>query len=226
MWLLGIAVLVAAALVGVLVIGTRDDSESEVTSGGATTTIAQTGPLGDLARRTADDPMALGAVDAPVVMIAFSDLRCPFCAQFSRETESQLVDWYVDDGTLRIEWRDMPIFGQQSFDAARAGRAAAAQGKFWEFTHAVYADAPETGHADLTIDDLTAFAQQAGVPDLERFTADATGTNFDSAITADYDEAQSLGIPATPAFSVNGDPVVGAQPLSVFVDLIDSAAGA
>ncbi|CCQ14296.1 DSBA oxidoreductase [Rhodococcus sp. AW25M09] len=212
-------------------VGTRAGSDSEAdsegaTSGGATSVIQQTGPLGDLSRRTVDDPMALGAVDAPVVLVAFSDFRCPFCAQFNRETEPQLIDRYVDDGTLRIEWRDLPIFGQQSFDAARAGRAAAAQGKFWEFTHAVYADAPETGHADLTMDELKAYAQQARVPDLERFTADATGTSFDSAITEDFDEAQSLGIPATPAFSVNGDPVVGAQPLSTFVDLIDNAAGA
>ncbi|OZF49325.1 DsbA family protein [Rhodococcus sp. 14-1411-2a] len=231
-WLLGIAVLVAAVLVGVLVVGMDDGDEPEATSGASTSAepgmgaTPATGPLGDLSRRAVDDPMALGAVDAPVVMIAFSDFRCPFCAQFSRETEPQLIDRYVDEGTLRIEWRDLPIFGEQSFDAARAGRAAAAQGKFWEFTHAVYADAPETGHADLTIDALEAYAQQAGVPDMERFTADATGTSFDSAITTDSDEAQSLGIPATPAFSVNGDPVLGAQPLSIFVDLIDTAAGA
>lgn len=225
-WLLGIAVLVAAVLVGVLVAGTRDNDQLDSAQSGGSTAVPETGPLGDLARRTPGDPMAMGAIDAPVVMIAFSDFRCSFCAQFTLETEPQLVDRYVDDGTLRIEWRDLPIFGKQSFDAARAGRAAAAQEKFWEFTHAVYADAPATGHADLTIAALESFAQQAGIPDLARFTADATGTEFDTAINADSDEAQSLGIPATPAFSVNGDPVLGAQPLSEFVDLIDTAAGA
>lgn len=224
-WLLGIAVLVAAVLVGVLVVGMRGSDEPQAAADGGASAIQEMGPLGDLARRTVDDPMALGEVDAPVVMIAFSDLRCPFCAQFSRETEPQLIDRYVDAGTLRIEWRDLPIFGQQSFDAARAARAAAAQDKFWEFTHAVYADAPETGHAGLTIESLESYARQAGVPDLARFTDDATGTEFDAAITADANEAQSLGIPATPAFSVNGDPVLGAQPFSEFVDLIDAAAG-
>ncbi|MGB2948938.1 MAG: thioredoxin domain-containing protein [Rhodococcus sp. (in: high G+C Gram-positive bacteria)] len=225
LWLLGTAVLVAAVLVGVLLTGMRDGDRSQAVSGGGSTAAPEIGPLGDMARRTVDDPMALGAADAPVVMIAFSDFRCPFCAKFSRETEPELIDRYVDDGTLRIEWRDLPIFGQQSFDAARAGRAAAAQGRFWEFTHAVYADAPATGHADLTIEVLETYAAQAGIEDIARFTADATGTEFDAAITADSTEAQSLGIPATPAFSVNGDPVLGAQPLSEFVDLIDTAAG-
>ncbi|ORI20601.1 thioredoxin domain-containing protein [Rhodococcus sp. 1168] len=225
-WLLGIAVLVAAVLVGVLVAGTRGNDQLESAQRVGANAAPETGPLGDLARRTPSDPMALGAIDAPVVMVAFSDFRCPFCAQFSLETEPQLVDRYVEDGKLRIEWRDLPIFGKQSFDAARAGRTAAAQEKFWEFTHAVYADAPATGHADLTIAALESFAQQAGIPDLARFTADATGTEFDAAINADSDKARSLGIPATPAFSVNGDPVLGAQPLSEFVDLIDTAAGA
>ena len=159
-WLLGIAVLVAAVLVGVLVAGTRGNDQLESAQSVGSNAAPETGPLGDLARRTPSDPMALGAIDAPVVMVAFSDFRCPFCAQFSLETEPQLVDRYVEDGTLRIEWRDLPIFGKQSFDAARAGRAAAAQEKFWEFTHAVYADAPATGHADLTIAALESFAQQ------------------------------------------------------------------
>ncbi|KPH20696.1 MULTISPECIES: DsbA family protein [Rhodococcus] len=224
-WLLGIAILVAAGLVGVLVVGTSDSDEPGAATGTGASVTPKMGPLGDLANRVADDPMALGDVDAPVVMVAFSDFRCPFCAQFSRVTEPQLIDRYVDTGTLRIEWRDLPIFGQQSFDAARAGRAAAAQDKFWEFTRAVYADAPDTGHADLTPEALQTYARQAGVPDLARFTADATGTEFDVAITADSNEAKSLGIPATPAFSVNGVPVLGAQPLSEFVDLIDTAAG-
>ncbi|MCY4669666.1 MAG: thioredoxin domain-containing protein, partial [Rhodococcus sp.] len=130
--LLAIAVVVAAVLVGALVLGTTGDGEqSEAAPDAGSSSVSgppAMGPLGDLAHREPDDPMALGDVEAPVVMIAFSDFRCPFCAQFSRETEPQLIDRYVDTGTLRIEWRDLPIFGPQSFDSARAERAAAAHG--------------------------------------------------------------------------------------------------
>ena len=42
-------------------------------------------------------------------------------------------------GTLRIEWRDFPYLGPESTTAAHAGRAAAAQGEFWEFHDAMYA---------------------------------------------------------------------------------------
>lgn len=227
LWLLGIAAAVAVALAAALAFTAgKDDSRADSARGDSQLgPVVAMGPLGDIARRVPGDPLAVGAVDAPVVMVQFSDFRCPFCAQFSRDTEPVLIDKYVNAGVLRIEWRDLPIFGDQSFAAARAGRAAAAQGKFWEFTRAVYADAPQTGHPDLSIERLTGFARTAGIADIDRFTADATGSTFDDLISRDASSAQSLGIPATPAFSVNGTPVIGAQPVAEFVALIDSAAG-
>lgn len=193
---------------------------SVVDSGGQKAT--KVGPLGDLARRQANDPMAMGAVDAPVVMVMFADYRCPFCAQFSRTTEPRLVDKYVRSGVLRIEWRDMPIFGAQSTAAAVAGRAAAAQGKFVEFTRAVYADAPQKGHADLTAQALVDYATKAGVPDIKAFTAAMDDPAAAQAVAKDLDESTTIGVPSTPAFIINGYPLLGAQPLTEFTNLIDT----
>ncbi len=180
------------------------------------------GPLGDLARRQADDPMAQGDVGAPVVMVMFADYRCPFCAQFSRTTEPQLVDKYVTSGVLRIEWRDMPIFGERSTAAAIAGRGAAAQGKFFEFTQAVYADAPQKGHADLTSQALIDYAKKASIPDLDAFTAAMDDPAAAKAVAADLDQSSTIGVPSTPAFVINGYPLLGAQPLTEFTNLIDT----
>ncbi|MEW5810503.1 MAG: thioredoxin domain-containing protein [Actinomycetota bacterium] len=174
-------------------------------------------------RRLADDPLALGKPDAPVVMVMFADYRCPFCAKFSRDTEPELIRRFVDTGVLRMEWRDYPIFGEQSMLAARAGRAAAEQGKFWEFKNAVFAVAPQRGHADLTEDALLGFAKQVGVPDLNAFAAGTRGTAFDAAINSDVSQATSIGVPSTPAFVVNGTPILGAQPTADFVRAIEDA---
>lgn len=75
---------------------------------------AQQGSAGglDMSRRIADDPTALGAVDAPVVMVEYSDYRCPFCGLFARDPLPVLVEKYVDSGELRIEWRDLPVFAR------------------------------------------------------------------------------------------------------------------
>lgn len=156
-------------------------------------------------------------------MVMFADYRCPFCAKFSRDTEPELVKRFVGQGILRIEWRDFPIFGDQSMVAARAGRAAAEQGKFWEFNRSVFAAAPDRGHPDLTEDRLVHFAEQAGVPDIAKFTAGMRGNSYDAAINADLAQGNSIGVPSTPAFLINDVPMVGAQPTDEFVSAIDNA---
>ncbi|TDZ78220.1 Disulfide bond formation protein D precursor [Mycobacteroides salmoniphilum] len=176
-----------------------------------------------LARLHADDPMALGPVDAPVVLVIYSDYRCPFCAKFSRDTEPQLVERYVNTGKLRIEWRDLPIFGAQSVQAAKAGRAAAEQRRFWEFNRAVFRHAPDRGHAELTDQVLLERAREAAVPDLARFQAAFTGDRLLPAVDQDIQEAVAIGAASTPVFVINDKPVVGAQPLDVFVSVIEQA---
>nr|WP_235681173.1 thioredoxin domain-containing protein [Tomitella gaofuii] len=217
---------VVAVTLGVLLFTGNDDGGRTESSTAASqqrgVTHGEIGPLGALATRTPGDPLALGAVDAPVVLVEFADYRCPFCAKFSRDIEPELVERYVDSGQLRIEWRDMPIYGEESMMAARAARAAAEQGRFWEFNRALYAAAPDGGHPPMTVDKLRGFAEEAGVPDIARFTTQMQSDEFDAAIAADSSQAQQLGIPATPAFSINGYPMLGAQPTSEFTNVIDT----
>ena len=178
--------------------------------------------LSFLARRDEGDPMAMGDVDAPIVLVNYSDWRCPFCAKFARDMEPTLVSDYVETGKLRIEWRDMPIFGDESMVAARAGRAAAEQGKFHDFHEVVMAAAPERGHADLNEQTLMAFAEETGIPDLEKFRADILSDRFDEAIAKDAEEGALYGVNSTPTFIVGKGAIVGAQPLETFVEAIES----
>ncbi len=67
-----------------------------------------------LVGREPDDPMAMEEVDAPVVMVNYSEFQCPFCGKFARDTAPTLIEEYVEDGTLRIEWRDFPYLGPES----------------------------------------------------------------------------------------------------------------
>ncbi|SDC76526.1 DsbA family protein [Rhodococcus tukisamuensis] len=225
-WLLGALGVVALVLAGLLVVDRVGAADEASVSATATADLDPgIGPVGDMARRTEGDPLARGPVDAPVVVVVYSDYRCPFCAKFSRDTEPQLVDKYVEAGKLRIEWRDLPIFGEESMVAARAGRAAAAQGRFWEFNSALYAAAPDRGHPTFDQVALRGFAQQAGVPDLDRFARDAADTSVDSDIAADALEANMIGVASTPSFVIDGYPVLGAQPLSAFEQLIEKTGG-
>lgn len=176
-----------------------------------------------IVRRDADDPMALGDVDAPVVLVQWTDLRCPFCAAFSRDTMPVLVDEYVDQGLVRIEVHDVAFFGEQSEAAAIAARAAGDQGMFFEYTNAIYAAAPESGHADLPRAALIDFAEQVGVPDIDAFTADLDDPAIAAAMQQSTATAQSVGVTAVPFFLAGGTAVSGAQPVDVFRQLLDEA---
>ncbi|MFE7410112.1 DsbA family protein [Streptomyces laurentii] len=174
------------------------------------------------ARRDKNDKLALGRADAPVVLIEYADFKCGFCGKFARDTEPALVKKYVDQGTLRIEWRNFPIFGDESAAAARASWAAGQQGRFWEFHKAAYAQgAKEKGFGKTR---LTALAKEAGVPDLDRFTRDADSPAARDAVGKDQEQAYSIGATSTPSFLVNGRPIAGAQPMEAFTQAIDAAA--
>lgn len=176
----------------------------------------------DMARRIADDPTAIGATDAPVVIVEYADYRCPFCSLFEQKTLPLIISEYVDKGHVRFEFRDTPIFGEQSVDAAVAGRAAGKQGKFWQYMSAVAANGVvEGGHPNLTRERLTGFAEAAGVGDIAQFTADLDDPALLDAVRADLAEARQLGFSGVPAFLVGDVPVVGAQPIETFRKVID-----
>ncbi|MFJ5828280.1 DsbA family protein [Streptomyces sp. NPDC093089] len=174
------------------------------------------------ARRDAADKLALGRADAPVVLIEYADFKCGYCGKFARDTEPVLVRKYVENGTLRIEWRNFPIFGEESEAVARASWAAGQQGRFWEFHKAAYAeDAKEKGFGK---DRLAALAREAGVPDAARFAKDSESQAAREAVRKDQEQGHALGATSTPSFLVNGRPIAGAQPLETFTEAIEAAA--
>ncbi|MCX2178979.1 thioredoxin domain-containing protein [Streptomyces sp. SKN60] len=176
------------------------------------------------ARRDAADKLAMGRADAPVVLIEYADFKCGFCGKFARDTEPALVKKYVDAGTLRIEWRNFPIFGEESEAAARASWAAGQQGRFWEFHKAAYA--PGSKEKGFGKERLTALAKEAGVADLARFARDADGSAARAAVSKDQEQGYSIGATSTPSFLINGRPIAGAQPMEAFTQAIEAAAKA
>lgn len=177
--------------------------------------------VSSLAHRTAGDPLAQGPVDAPVVLIEWSDYRCPFCAVFANDTLPTLRDEYIDTGKVRFEFRDLALFGEQSIDAATAVRAAGEQGHYFAYADTLFAAAPEKGHPDMPTEKLIGFARTAGVPDIARFERDLAKPELRAAVQDDTAQARQLGAGGTPFFLVGNTPLSGAQPVSVFRQVIE-----
>ena len=173
----------------------------------------------EVPRRVADDPMAKGAVDAPVVLTEWADYRCPFCNVWAKDT-LPLLQSFVDDGSLRIEFRDLAIFGDDSVAAADAARAAGEQGLFWEFQHALYAALPAQGHPPVDDALVERVAGEVGVPDIAAFMASYRSEETRAAVVASSAEAQQMGISSTPTFLIGSEVISGAQPVDVFKAVI------
>ena len=176
-----------------------------------------------LPKRDPADAQAKGKVDAPVVMVVYSDFACPYCTQFAQKVEPELAD-LVAQGTLRVEWRDLAQISPTSPLAAQAGRAAAKQGKFWEFHDAVYAAADPQGHPEYTEDSLVAFAKKAGVADIDRFRTDMNAAETVSAVTEAKEHAHSIGITGTPFMIVGETFISGYQDAEYMKAVINSQA--
>lgn len=132
--------------------------------------------------------------------------------------EPKLYKEYVEDGTLRIEWRDFPYRGQESVNAAVAARAAQAQGKFWEYHDLLYEE-QASGYSD---ENLISYAKEVGL-DTKRFGADYESSRYAGLVQADFQRGQSIGVNGTPTFFINDQVLVGLQPLGVFESAIEDA---
>lgn len=223
-WTIAAGLLVIILVISIIAgsgLGTNSGTQAEDESGSQDAAAGAQQQEFDLSRRIDGDPTAMGEVEAPVVLIEFADYRCPFCGKFHRDTLGDLVDEYVADGRMRVEWRDAPVFGDESVDAAVAARAAAEQGLFWEYQHAVFGEAPDSGHPDLPREVLIEHAQSAGVADMEKFEADLDSEDLQGQVQSDFEEAQRLGVTSVPTFAINDSVISGAQPADVFRETIE-----
>jgi protein-disulfide isomerase len=219
-WIGGAIALVVLAVLAVVSLTGGPAAPSGPGAAPAATPHAQT--RGEVPRRVADDPLALGRVDAPVVMAEWGDFQCPFCRLYATRTEPALLQQYVDSGQVRVEWHDFAYLGPESVLAARAARAAGRQGRFWEFHGALYADQPAENRGLVTDASLEATAGRLGL-DVDRFRRDAADPAIADAVRADQEEGARLGVGGVPSFVVGDQLIFGAQPLTTFQQALDAA---
>jgi protein-disulfide isomerase len=131
-----------------------------------------------------------------------------------------LVKRYVEDGTLRFEWRDFPYIGKESRRAAAAAKAAQEQGKFWEYHDLLYQNQGAENSGAFSDENLIGFAREVGL-DVERFEESFKSGRYEDVVEKVFREGQEAGIQGTPTFFINGRILVGAQPLEAFEQVIE-----
>ena len=166
----------------------------------------------------------LGRADAPATILEFTDLQCPYCAQFALETLPLLKQRYVDKGLLRIVSYDLPLnLHAYALPAAVAARCAGEQGHFWDYRDALF-----RGQAHLATAPYDQLARHFGM-DVARFSACRDDPQQASLVMIDAGKAASKGIFSTPTFVIGrlvngefvGEILTGAQPIAVFEERLE-----
>jgi len=173
----------------------------------------------DLAKGT-----KLGRDDAPVKIVAFEDFQCPFCLLYTAEQEPAVVAELVKNGKVQLEYRHLPILGNESVNAAVASQCAADQDKFWQYHHRLFLIQAQEGQAEpnnertnvgrFSDDKLKQIAGELGL-DRSKFDQCYDTREHLDLVTDQQREANSFGITGTPGFLVNGQPLGTGTPQGI-----------
>lgn len=160
-----------------------------------------------------------GEPGAELELVMFGDFQCPFCLgaqSVLRRVRERLGD------RLRFGFRHLPIPEKHplALIAAEASEAAAAQGSFWEFHDALYAEQPK-----LSRETILRVAADLDL-DADRIAADLDAQTHLPRIERDLASAEASGATGTPSFYVNGAHFTGAYDAGSLVEALEAGAAA
>lgn len=188
------AVGVAVALVAASLLGSGTHSV-EPTVLAAATASPERDPL---FRGVPQDGIALGSPDAPLTLVEYADLQCPYCAQWARETLPVIVNEYVRAGRVRVLLRGLSFIGPDSETALRAALAAGEQDRFWDVAHGLFLRQGAENSGWVTDDVLRSFAS-TGV-DTDQMLGGTRSAWVERQLAAARSAASAARVPGTPYF--------------------------
>jgi protein-disulfide isomerase len=194
-----VAFVVALALVLVSVVGGGGSSKPAVaeTAGPAPGAAEVATMLDGIPQRGA----VLGSPKAPLTMVEFADVQCPYCAEFAVRALPQIVRDYVRAGKLRIEFNGMAFLGPDSDIGLKTAVAAAGHNRLWNVLELLFRNQGGENAGWLT-DSLVRSIAVSSKLDVTRLFADRVSAPVASSVEAMSQRATNAGITSTPSFLV------------------------
>ena len=176
--------------------------------------IMQPGPLPEI---------SVGRADAPVVIVKYMSLTCPFCRQFQASVYPELKRTYLDTGKVRLILREFPI-GFQSGMATIALRCVPKE-RYVELYGRFLSQQARWVSQEVRRDPIVEVAKSVG---LTRSAFDACIENraLIDGLKAIKDRGRTLGIIGTPNFFVDGRLVKKVLTMAEIRELVEPALAA
>jgi protein-disulfide isomerase len=188
-----VAAILAAVLIVVSLSGGSDTADPDNIDGTAVNALLDGIP---------QEGSVLGDPDAPVTMVEYADLQCPFCQQFSEEGLPALIEEYVRTGQLKIEFDGIAFIGPDSQEALRYAYAAGEQNGLWNFVELTFQN-QGAENSDWFTEEL-ARGIGAAIPgfDVDAMVAAIDTDAVKNEVQAAAEAAQERNVTSTPSFFI------------------------
>ncbi|MEX2281439.1 MAG: thioredoxin domain-containing protein [Gemmatimonadota bacterium] len=148
----------------------------------------------------------IGSDNAPIKMLVFSDFQCPACAVYGTQVEPNLKKEWIEPGKVQLTYYDFPLtqMHRWAFLAARAGRCANEQSKFWQFHDIMLSRQRSWSFATTApIKDFEGYATEVGI-DARAFRSCVNSDKYADVVSINQKLGNQLRINGTPALFMNG----------------------
>lgn len=143
----------------------------------------------------------LGRSAAPVTLVVFADLQCPYCARWERTVLPSVVRTYVRTGRVKVVFAGMSFVGPDSLDALRTALAAGLQNRFWNVMALLYRSQGTENSGWVT----DALARRIGNAvdrlNVSRMLAERTSSAVERQLAAAQNLAAAARIRSTPSLA-------------------------
>jgi len=199
------AVLGAAAVVVVILVAVSSSgggSTASTSSSASSSAVAGTQASRSLLNGIPQKGLTLGNANAPVRVLEFADLQCPFCRDYSLGVMPGLVQKYVRTGKVRMEFHALAFIGPDSVRAARVAEAAGRQNKLWNVADLAYHNQGAENSGWATDGKLRSIAAAVPGLDVNQVFAARDSAAVTAQLKAASDLATRSGVNETPTFLV------------------------
>lgn len=135
----------------------------------------------------------------------------------------EIEENYIGTGKVLLIFRNFPLsIHAQAELSAEAAECAGAQGEFWAMHDLLFLNQQEWADNEGALTVFLGYSRRLGL-DQTAFRTCMGDHQMAQKVQDDYAFGQSIDVPATPAFVVNGKGMTGTQPYSTFEQVFDAA---
>jgi protein-disulfide isomerase len=144
----------------------------------------------------------LGNPKAPVTLVEYADLQCPYCARFSMDEFPSLVRDYVRDGRVRVVFQGLSFVGPDSLTALETALSAGSQKRMWNVVELLYANQGTENTGWVSEDLLRGIGKAVPGLNIQAMLAGRSASSIATARAEAQASATEAGVTGTPTFAV------------------------